>query len=272
MKKIILSAAAVIFILQFVAAAEPGKLSGAIGIEYNTEYIWRGFDVYNDKSAIHPFINLDFGNSGFGMNLTAHRANASGHENTERWDYNPYYRNAAFVGERYQMNYMFDYVYYNYPELRSYSKKSIDLQELNGVFSFPKILGIERLVPTYVLVKLWPSNSGTLVGSNSPSGGTASGWAHIFMLDYGLKVDCPITNKERIINLHSEMVYNDGVAPNGANVDHDWSNIVFGLSSDFQLAKNLIFTPGLFYQHTMDMSVDSDRNEAWATLKLAYKF
>ncbi|MBN1795715.1 MAG: hypothetical protein JW804_03500 [Sedimentisphaerales bacterium] len=272
MKRIILAAVLIIVITQSFAIAEPGKLSGAIGVDYTTKYIWRGFDVYNDKSAIHPFIDLEFGDSGFGINLTAHRANSSGHENSERWDYNLYYRNAAFAGERYQINYMFDYVYYNYPDMSSHTTKSIDLQEINGVFSFPQILGVKGLVPTYVLVKLWPSNSGTVVGANSPSGGTASGWAHIFMLDYGMPITCPVTNEERTLNLHTEFVYNDGVGPNGANVDHDWSNVVVGLSTDLKLAENLVFTPGIYHQIIMDKSVNPDKDETWASLKVAYKF
>lgn len=278
MKKMFFAVAIVLFVATGLSWAEKGELHGGIGATYSTKYIWRGFDVYPDKSAIHPFIDLDLFGTGFGINITAHKANSSGYESTQRWDYNVYYQNRAFVDEIYQMNYRFGYVYYNYPKLSSHKSwkpgrmGSIDLQELHGIFSFPKILPVEGLVPTYVLVKLWPSNSGTLVGSASPSGGTASGFAHIFMLDYGLNITCPVTGGDRKLNLHSELVYNDGVGPNGANVDNDWSNAVFGISTDFDLKPNLIFTPGLYHQITMDKSVNADKDETWASLTLMYKF
>jgi hypothetical protein len=172
--------------------------------------------------------------------------------------------------------YMLGYVYYNFSHLSSHNTSTfpngIDLQELHGALSFPKILGIEGLVPTYILVKLWPSNEDSWVGDKSPVCGTASGFAHIFMLDYGLRTTCPITNQERVINLHSEVVYNDGVGPGGQNVDHDWSNAVFGVSTDVDLGSNLIFTPGVYHQVTMDKSVNDEKSITWASLILKYKF
>jgi hypothetical protein len=198
----------------------------------------------------------------------------------ERWDYTVYYQNRAFVDERYAINYRFGYMYYNYPDLSSHTAASLnpfkmgslDLQEFHAIFSFPNILPVTGLVPTYVLVKLWPSNSGTFVGALSPSGGTASGFAHIFMLDYGLPVTCPLTGGERILKLHSEVIYNDGVGPQGWNVDHDWSNAVFGIATDFDLGHNFVFTPEVNYQKSFDTSVNKDRDQVWARLTVKYLF
>jgi hypothetical protein len=258
-------------------ANSPDKnLHGAIGTIFTSKYIWRGFEVYGSKTAIHPYVNVDLFGSGFGIDITAHHANAS--DNLEegrpdRWDYNPYYHGIFFPEERYAIMYRIDYVYYNYPQLSSHTRRSVDLQEINGVFSFPNLIGIKGLVPSYVLVKLWPSNSDSPVGANSPSGGTASGFAHIFMLDYALTgLTCPITGEPRTINLHSEIVYNDGVSPNGmTNVDHDWSDAVFGASTDFKFWKNFVFTPGIYYQISMEKTVNP-HNELWASLDLKYKF
>jgi hypothetical protein len=92
------------------------------------------------------------------------------------------------------------------------------------------------------------------------------------MLDYGLETTCPITNQPRVWKLHSEVVYNDGVGPAGQNVDHDWSNAVFGVSTDVDLAQNLVFTPAVYHQVTMDKSVNDDKDETWAALSMKYKF
>jgi hypothetical protein len=135
----------------------------------------------------------------------------------------------------------------------------------------PKLLGVEGLVPSYVLVKLWPSNSGSLIGSAAP--GTASGWAHIFMLDYPLSVPGLMPeDPEQILNFHSELVFNDGVHPGGGSVDHDWSNFVFGVSTDFDLGDNLTLRPAAYHQITMEKTVNPDQDETWVTLGLHYAF
>jgi hypothetical protein len=269
MNKKIIAVAVVLLLAGWTGSllAETSDLHGAIGAEYSSKYVWRGFEIYGSKSAIHPFVDLDLFGSGFGLNVTGHRANSNGYELYERWDYTLYYHNQLFSDQTYATNYMLGYVYYNYPDLSSHGSDSIDLQEIHGLLSWPKLLGVEGLVPSYCLVKLWPSNSNTAIGGN------ASGFAHIFMLDYGLRTTCPITNQERVINLHSEVVYNDGVGPGGQNVDHDWTNAVFGVSTDVDLGSNLIFTPGLFHQVTMDKSLGNDEKSiTWASLILKYKF
>jgi hypothetical protein len=262
-----------------IALAQDGELHGSVDFTYQSKYIWRGFDVFaDDEDGIQPSITLDLFGTGFGLNVAGHRAVESGFENSERWDYTLYYADSMFAGETYATNYMIAYRYYNYPDNTSHTAensgntlKSIDLQEAHALLSWPDILQVEGLVPSYCLVKMWPSNSGTTVGADSSSTGTASGWAHIFMLDYGWNVTCPITGGERVMNLHSEFIFNDGVSPTGSNVDHDWSNAVVGVSTDFDLGNDLTFTPGVFYQSSWDDSVNNE-DETWFNLSLRYDF
>ena len=257
-----------------MAQAEDSKLHGWIGMEIGSEYIWRGFDVYDDHAAIHPSVNLDLFQTGFGMNVTGHRAMTNGFESSERWDYNVYYQHMFFGDKKYAIANRIGWVYYNYPEIKS---DWADLQEIHAIFSFPKILPVEGLVPTYVLVKLWPSSSDSLVSNTidlttgMPSSGTASGFAHIFMLDYGLNITCPITGGDRVLNLHSEFVFNDGVGPAGQDVDHDWSNAVFGISTVFDLGHNFSLTPAVNYQSSWDSSVNPE-DEWWVTLNAKWTF
>jgi len=264
-KKGILLTAVILLSAAGLAQALEGELHGVLDFTYQSKYIWRGFDVYGDKSAIQPSIDLDLYQTGFGINIMTHRANSSGYENGERWDYTVYYGNSVFEGETYATNYRLGYVYYNYPDSSSHTKNSSDLQEMQLVLSWPEICPA-GVVPSYVLVKLWPSNGGTLNGE-------ASGWAHIFMLDYGLNLGTLIPDMpEQVLNLHTELVYNDGVDPRGVGVDHEWSNIVFGVSTDFDLGNNLTFTPGLYHQVTMDDSVNDDKDETWVSLSVKYRF
>lgn len=253
-------------------APEP-ELHGWADLTFSSKYVWRGFDIYDDKSAIHPSVDLNYG--GLGINVTGHRANSGEFENSERWDYNLYYMGALFQDQDYAVQYRLGWVYYNFPDN---SSGLADLQEAHAVFSLPKIIP-GGLVPSYVLVKLWPSESGSLVASKAdlstgqPSTGTASGWAHIFMLDYALKTSGLLPETpEQVWNFHAEAVFNDGVGPGGQNVDHDWTNAVFGVSTDFDLADNLTLTPGVYHQITMDKSVNDDKDETWVSVGLKYKF
>jgi len=275
MKKAILLT--IVIMMSLVGIVQAQDIHGAIGIEYSTKYVWRGFTVYGQKSAIHPFIDLDLGN-GFGINTTAHRANASGYENGERWDYTLYYKGLADAADdAFDTQYMIGYRYYNYPDSSSHESSSADLQELHALLSWPNLLGVDGLVPRYCLVKLWGSNNDSPVSSASGAG-TASGFAHIFMLDYamvcpGLTSDTP----EQVLNFHTELVFNDGVdpRPGGNYASSDWTNAVIGVSTDFDCG-GMTLTPGLFYQLTMEddptTGVSPDHDILWGSVTITHKF
>lgn len=275
MKKEILIAAVVLLAAASSGYAQEGELHGSIGLEFGSKYVWRGIDVYDDHAAIHSSVDLDLYGTGLGFNVLGHRA-ISGFETTERWDYTIYYRNAMCQEERYATNYMVGWRYYNYPEL---NMGTLDLQEVHVVLSWPKMCTL-GIVPSYCVVKLWPSASGSSVGSKSPFGGTASGLAHIAMLDYpwtvpGILPETP----EQVLNLHAETAYVDGVDPRGVNVDHDWLYALFGVTTNFDIYENLILTPGVYYQRTMDKSLifpgppsQDDSDETWANISLTYNF
>ena len=77
---------------------------------------------------------------------------------------------------------------------------------------------------------------------------------------------------EQVLKLHGEVVFNDGVDPRGVGVDHDWSNAVFGVSTDFKLDENTTLTPGIYHQVTMDTTINDDKDETWFTVGLNYSF
>jgi len=273
-KKGVLLAVAVLFCA--VGFAQAQELHGSFDLTYQTDYVWRGFDIFGDKTAIQSSLDLDLFGTGLGVNVLGHRANSSGYEAGERWDYNLYYQNMVCPDETYALMYRLGWMYYNFPQGHN---QDADLQEMHAILSLPKICPT-GVIPTYVLVKLWPNSSGSLVASNldlstlQPSKGTASGFAHIFMLDYpwtvgGIMPDTP----EQVLNLHAEVVYNDGVGPGGQDVDNDWTNAVFGITTGIDLAENLTLTPGVYHQIIMDSSVNhSKENETWATMSMTYKF
>lgn len=253
-----------------------GDLHGVVDFTMLTEYIWRGIDVWADDTAgIQGSIDLDLYGSGLGVGVMFHRAMPSGYELGERWDYSLYYQNSVFAGEPYATNYRLGWVYYNFPEAKA---SWFDLQELHGVLSWPNALPVKGLCPSYVIVYLWESYSPNQFGAPWVGGGTGdgSGWAHIFMLDYawtltGILPEIP----EQVVKFHGEMVYNDGVDPRPfppGNADHDWSNWVLGASTDFDMGYNVTVTPAVYYQRTMDKSINTDPDEFWMTLSGKYTF
>jgi hypothetical protein len=269
MKKLLILSVLAIAPVMVFAQGDPGGfdagITGSIDLTYQSKYIWRGFDVFaNDDGATQLTANLDFFDTGFGMNVVGHSAVGSGHVNEERWDYNVYYGNVLFAEDVLQTNYRLGFVHYNYAELPSDYR---DLEELHAVLSMPNVTGVQGLVPSYVLIKMYPAEGGS-AGVN----GNASGFMHIGMLDYtfavpGVTADVP----EQVFKLHSELVYNDGISPNSTNVDQDWSHSVFGVSTDVDLGYGFTMTPGLYYQYTWEKTVNGE-DELWGTVGLRYAF
>jgi len=260
-----------------IAQAQDSELHGSVDLTYQSKYIWRGFDVYDDKSAVQPSLDLNLFGTGLGINVMGHRANSSGFEAAERWDYMLYYQNMLFPDEAHTTLYRLGWVYYNFPQGHN---QDADLQEMSTILSWPKLCPA-GVIPSYVLAKLWPNSSSSLVASNldlstsppQPSRGSASGWAHIFMLDYPLTVGGILPETpEQVLNLHAEVIYNDGIGPDGRDVDHDWSNATFGISTGFDLSDEVVLTPSVYHQITMDSSVNDDKDETWATMSMTYKF
>ena len=281
MKETILSTVVILLGATGLLQAKEGELHGAVDVTYQSKYIWRGFDPYGDKSAIQASVDVDLFGTGLGINVMGHRANSSGYENSERWDYTLYYQNRLFGEECYATNYRVGWVYYNYPDQPvkgTVMAPNANLQELQAILSWPKICPA-GFVPTYVLVKMWPSPSNSFSGARSselpspPFGGSASGWAHIFMLDYGIPMEGLLPDApNQVLKLHSELIYNDGVGPVGNDVDHDWSNVVFGAAMDFDLGYNITLTPAVYHQITMEKTVNDDKDETWATVGAKYTF
>ncbi|MHC4185857.1 MAG: hypothetical protein ACYSR4_08000, partial [Planctomycetota bacterium] len=219
-------------------------------------------------------VDLDLYGTGFGINAAAHVPLGGGFVNNERWDYTLYYGNQVYEDEDYATTYRLGWVYYNYPDQPtegSASAPNADLQEVHAVLSWPKLCPA-GFVPSYAVAKIWPSESSSYSGSRSPMDGTASGWLHIFMLDYGMTIAGILPETpEQVLNFHAELVYNDGFGWFGQNVDNDWSHVLFGASTDFDLGYNMFFTPSVYYQISMEDTVNPD-DELWTTLGLSYRF
>jgi hypothetical protein len=271
-----------VFILALLVVAGPafgqdwegdlfqGDMHGTVGVAYDSQFVWRGFDIYDGKGALHYLGDLNLWDSGFGISAVGHQATSSGFVNLERWDYTAYYQNGIFGGEPYATNFRFGWVYYNYPDTSSSWQ---DLQEGHAILSWPNILPIKGLCPSYVAIKVWPSESDS--GISRRGVGSVSGWLHILMLDYGFTVPGIVPEiPEHVIKLHSELVYNDGWSWDGRNVNAALTHAVFGVSTDVWLDANqtISVTPSVYYQVNMEDTLDPDDNEFWGGVSVKYSF
>ena len=267
-KKGILLAVVILLSAAGLVEAQEGELGVTFDVTYLSRYIWRGFDVYNNNtSAIRPSIDIDFYGTGFGVTVLSSRANASGFENAEELDITLYYYNSLFEDETYATDYRVGWVYYDYPDNPS---SALDMQEFFAELSWPNICPA-GVVPSYTIARLWPATSNSGVAASG-------GWAHILGLGYDWTVEGLLPETpEQTLHLSAELIYNDGFAPGaipaatGAAVDHDWSHMLFGVSTDFEVANNVTFTPALYYQASMDNSVNT-QDEFWVGLSVKYKF
>ena len=105
MKKGILLSAVILLGTTGFTQASDGLPHGVVDVTYQTRYLWRGFRVYGDKTAIQAGVDVDLYDTGFGVGVMGHRANSSEFENAERWDYTLYYQNKLFEDESYATNY-----------------------------------------------------------------------------------------------------------------------------------------------------------------------
>ena len=228
---------------------------------FASKYIWHGFNLYgHNTNASQPSVNVDFWDTGFGAMVFHSRAKSSGQVNAEEYNYILYYSNSFLDDTPLATDYSVSWLYYDYYRNNSHDS---DVQELVLSFAWPNLLP-GGITPNYTTGKLWQSSS------NEPALKGVSGWVHVFGLNYGLTTPGILGGSdEQVIDLIADLTYNDGY--NGANVDHDWSHVTLGASTSFDLGHNLTLTPGVYYQISMDDSVN-DKDEVWTTLSLSYQF
>ena len=278
MKKGILLAAVILLSTVGFAQAQE-ELSGTIDVTYLSAYLWRGFDQYpgaHGEGAILPSIDLDLFGTGLGLNVLWSRANTAGvkiegvtasFENQERIDITLSYSSSLFEYETYATDYSVGWMYYEHPDMPS---DFLDMQEIFATLSWPEICP-EGVVPSYTILRLWKSESGHPSSMPWVTTNDISGWIHILGFGYDLPVEGILPDvPEQILHLSAAVVYNEGAG--ATNVDHDWSHLVLGVSTDFDLGNDLTLTPGVYHQNTFEQTVNPDEDITWVGLSVKYAF
>ncbi len=236
--------------------AEPTRLGVDLDATCVTQYLWRGYDLYDDHGAFQPSINMDLFGSGFSVNIWGSVPIGSGYEDLTELDYTLAYGTSLFAEETYALDIAANYIYFNYPKLNHMA----NVQEIGVSTSMPNLLSISdiAIVPSYYVGQLWPNSSGV--------SGVAGGF-HILGLSFDLPVPCPAGEEgQQVFSFFADMTYNDGAFA----ADHDWSHSTCGVSTSFAVGPATV-TPSLNYQVSMDDSVN-DEDELWAGVSMSIGF
>lgn len=78
----------------------PQEPHAMVGVTWESQYIWRGFDIFNDEGAIHAMADLNLFDSGFGVSAVGHQSISDAFGELQRWDGTFYYQNVLAGGVR----------------------------------------------------------------------------------------------------------------------------------------------------------------------------
>ena len=279
MKKLLVGMIMLLSVVAFVNAAETAEAPAAapvvsepaqvidgvtttIDVAYVTQYIWRGFNIYGSHGAIQPSVDFALEN-GFSANVWMsypvgsgeNDAGASINDQLTEFDYTLAYSNSV-LEDASQLNYKVGWRYYDYTKT---STKEADMQEVFAEVSMPNIVG-GGFTPRAGVYQMWNSKSG---GANSGAAGTiyAMGFGYGFTLEQA---------PELPLAFSWDIVYNDGTG--GAAVDHDWSHMVFGLSTAIDCpAIGGKLAPAIYWQSSFEDTVN-ENDELWAGISYSLSF
>jgi len=271
MKKLLVGMIVLLSVVAFVNAEETAAAVEDMGVtvdlSYTTKYIWRGFNVYDSHGAFQPSVNLDLGD-GFSANVWMSYPVGSGqvgvvggegigiNDELTEYNYTLAYNGTAYEDCPWKTNYQIGWRYY---DLIDVATKDADLQEVFLTGSMPALLD-NGIVPRFGIFQMWNSESG---GVTSGAAGTiyAMGFGYDFTLDQA---------PELPMSFSWDIVYNDGTG--AAAVDHDWSHMVFALSTALNcpaLGGKLI--PAVYFQNSFEDTVNTE-DELWAGISYSLSF
>lgn len=244
------------------AAPDHGGLAITVKNDWVSKYMFRGFDILDDRGAYQPSVDIDLWGTGFHFNWWASLASSSRSEegavydsykpeDLDEFDYTLYYTTSC-LDDCISME--FGAVYY---DIVGYSNDDLDFYEVYTKLTLSEL----PLSPHAYFYYDFPVHES--VGGEGWM--TCLGGTHSFELP-----DCCVLGfKPLSIDLYADVWYNGGAFVNG--VGTGWSHAIFGGGIPMELPCNFTFTPGVYYQVSMEDSVNPE-DEWWTSLSLAWSW
>ncbi len=274
----ILIAAVILLSTAGLVQAQDEPLGVTLDTTWVSKYLWRGFDLLDDKGAFQPSIDVDLFGSGFSVNVWASYPTAAGdmnkytaaeasREDATEYDCTVAYDMVICEDEAWATDIRFQGIYRDFIDRPS---RAADDEEIGMLLAWPNVCPTGVVTPSYYVGKIWPAKAGKPRAGKTDLPGEYGGWIHIFGIGYDLKVPGLTPNTpEQVFNFSAAAVYNDGFA--SATADHDWSHALFGVSTEFELTENVSLTPALYYQSSWDDSVNPE-DETWVSIGASCRF
>jgi len=248
------------------AAAPADDLGVTVDLSYTSKYVWRGFDLLDDVGAFQPSVDFDLGH-GFSANLWMSYAGSQGDTKTgasrvdaTEYDYTLAYSGTAFESCPWKTDYMVGWRYFDYIDTAT---RDADLQEVFITAEMPNLIE-GGIVPHVAVFQLWPAKSG---GANSDYSGTI----YLMGFNYGFALDqmpgLPLT-------FSWDIVYNDGTGSVAGQpfIDHDWSHMVWGLSTAMTCPMTgAKIVPAVYFQNSFEDTVNTE-DELWGSISYSFSF
>ncbi|MFH1370893.1 MAG: hypothetical protein ABII09_06370 [Planctomycetota bacterium] len=222
-----------------------------------SEYIWRGFDMFDDRGALQPSINVDWYGTGVStMVWSAYPLTGDIKDRTEM-RYIVGYTGWLWEDTLHVTQYTVNWTYYDFIQMPSTER---DAEEIGLQLSWPQayMVGDSRFVPNYYVGRLWPAKSGAV---NKDSGG----WIHILGMDYEFWLFGAGAERQ-LVCLSAEAVYNDGML----GAENAWSDLVFGIGTTWRDGPWTV-RPEFKYQVSLEDTVNNE-DEYWGGMSVSYKF
>ncbi len=253
-----------------VTPAQEGGLGVTADVTWVSKYLWYGVDKLDDKAAWQPSVNVDLFGTGFNVGVFASYAGTSKHGgavstvNATEYRYIVGYSQTFFEGQTYQADATVNWIYYDLidnPDKGDRTGTFGDAQQIGLTVSLPQLCPA-GFVPSYHVAAIWPDESGSRLGTRY------NGWVHVFGVGKDVTVPGILPETpEQVLHLSGAAVFNDGFA----GVNKDWSHALFGVSTDFEIAENVAFTPAVYYQSSWEDTANTE-DEWWTSLGVSYKF
>lgn len=245
-----------VFLLPLTAFAEESQktkefLEGTFSTTIATQYKSVGRSKFGNKGLFSPGINLDIG-KGFSLDTRSYLPISSGYEDSKKNAYTLFYETKLFREEKYEINVKSKQLFYDIIN----GNKHNNYQETGCKLAFPKLINFEnsdQIIPSYYGIAFW---------SQKKNNSGYNGFAHIFNIDYVKKI-----NTKQKVKYYSNITYNDSIGDSGSFFSH----ITIGTSTDIKLKGNLVITPFINYQISLENSV-CDKNDVYGGLIVRYKF
>jgi hypothetical protein len=254
MKKTVILWAAVVIGSAGICSAESTDIEISMDITYMSKFMDHGDEYFGEQGGFEESFEMLLPGSGFGISAAYRHATGSGYVDNRRSSYSIFYENTFFEKKWYKTDYRISWIYNNLSDL---PRNSDNTQEWEGHFSWENLIP-GGLIPFYTIYYEYPAGSGY-------DNRNMAGFIHAFGFDYSINIE----DLQNPLNVSAEMEYRDGLG--GDDFDHDFSHITLGASNAFEITGDLTFTPGIYYQISMDKSVNNE-NVIYTALNMHYEF